>query len=245
MVPGSRFGKKTPEGYDKIASFLPAKVISIDTKGKFMWWTLESQPGVVMRMWCTYGMSGQWSKKFTKHTAATVKFEGDSIHFNDPRHFGTLKFVDDEKVHLRKLSTLGPDVLEPGLSSELFTQKVLSKPSRTIAEALMDQKTISGCGNYMKSECLLRSGISPWRRVTDISPEEYVKLCGDLCDVAKESYASQGASIKTYRTVDGEQGTTQFDFQIYSKRECPSGHSVRNETTPEGRTSWWCDVCQK
>lgn len=196
-------------------------------------------------MWCTYGMSGQWSRTPTKHTAATVNFEGGTIHFNDPRHFGTLKFVDDEKTHLRKLATLGPDVLEDGLTPDLFAQKVLSKPSRTIAEALMDQKTVSGVGNYMKAEALFRSGISPWRMVTDVSSEEYVKLCGDVCDVARESYASQGASIKTYRTVDGEQGTTQFDFQIYSMRECPKGHGVRNDTTPEGRTSWWCDVCQK
>jgi len=244
MTPGSRFGKKLPVGYDRVAHLLPARVTSVDTKGKFMWWTFKS--GVdAWRMWCTYGMSAQWSRNSTKHTAATISFESNSIHFNDPRHFGTLKFVYDEEEHKEKLATLGPDVLEPGLSADLFAQKVLNKPVRTIAEALMDQKTISGCGNYMKSECLFRGGISPWRPVTDISSEEYVKLHRHVCDVAAESYSSQGASIKTYRTVDNEKGTTQFNFQIYSRKTCTVGHSVLREETPDGRTSWWCSICQK
>jgi DNA-formamidopyrimidine glycosylase len=244
MIPGSRFGKKIPNGYDRAVHLLPAKVISVDTKGKFMWWTFKSGEDT-WRMWCTYGMSAQWSRTPTKHTAATISFEGSSIHFNDPRHFGTLKFVYDDEEHKKKLATLGPDVLEPGLSADLFAQKVLNKPARTIAEALMDQKTISGCGNYMKSECLFRGGISPWRPVTDISSEEYVKLHRHVCDVAAESYSSQGASIKTYRTVDNEKGTTQFNFQIYSRKTCTVGHSVLREETPDGRTSWWCLICQK
>jgi len=153
--------------------------------------------------------------------------------------------VYDEEEHKKKLATLRPDVLEPGLSADLFAQKVLNKPARTIAEALMDQKTISGCGSYMKSECLFRGGISPWRQVTDISSEEYVKLRGHVCDVASESYSSQGASIKTYRTVDNEKGATQFNFQIYSRKTCTVGHSVLREETPDGRTSWWCLICQK
>lgn len=244
MIPGSRFGKKIPNGYDRVAHLLPATVMSVNTKGKFMWWTFKTGKDN-WRMWCTYGMSAQWSRTPTKHAAASVFFEGSSIHFNDPRHFGTLKFVYDEEEHKKKLATLGPDVLEPGLSADLFAQKVLSKPIRTIAEALMDQKTISGCGNYMKSECLFRSGISPWRSVTDILSEEYVKLCGHVCDVASEAYSSQGASIETYRTVDDEKGSTQFNFQAYSRKTCPSGHIILREETPDGRTSWWCSICQK
>jgi formamidopyrimidine-DNA glycosylase len=168
------------------------------------------------------------------------------LHFNDPRHFGTLKFVRAEDEHKKKLATLGPDMLStPPVTADLFAQNVLKKPVRTIAEALMDQKTVSGVGNYIKAEALFRSGISPWRLVTDISPEEYVRLASDVTAVCKESYASQGASIRTYKTVEGHIGTTQFNFRVYSRKQCPSGHEVKSETTPEGRTSWWCDVCQK
>jgi formamidopyrimidine-DNA glycosylase len=166
------------------------------------------------------------------------------VHFNDIRHFGTLKFVNDPKAHKKKLATLGEDVFSDELTPELFATNVLKKPGRTIAEALMDQTVVAGCGNYIKAECLYRSGISPWRNVVDITADEYTRLCKDLKDVSAESYASQGASIRTYRTVDDTKGTTQFDFQIYSMKHCPKGHEVVSETTPEGRTSWWCHICQ-
>lgn len=245
MIPESRFGKKIPHGYDKVARLLPAKVVSVSTKGKFMWWTLSSGE-TIWWMHCTYGMSGQWSMKTTKHTAATVKFACGSIHFNDPRHFGTLKFVYDEGAHRKKLSSLGPDILnDPPLNPELFAKRMLNKPNRTIAEALMDQSGVAGIGNYIKSEALLRAGISPWRNVTDIIREEYVQLCQSVLDVATESYRTQGASIKTYSTADDLKGTAQFNFKIYSKKVCPHGHPVINETTTDGRTSWWCKDCQK
>jgi endonuclease-8 len=122
---------------------------------------------------------------------------------------------------------------------------MLKKPTRTIAEALMDQSGVAGVGNYIKAECLLRAGISPWRNVTEITSEEYVKLCGSVIDVATESYEAQGASIRTYRNVDGSKGRKQFEFEIYSRKECPKGHPTIREETPEGRTSWWCGSCQK
>ena len=109
----------------------------------------------------------------------------------------------------------------------------------------MDQSTVAGVGNYIKAEVLYRTGVSPWRPVTELTSTEYESLCKNVLDVAKESYHSQGATISTYRTVDGEKGTTQFDFQVYSRSKCPKGHDVLRQQTPEGRTSHWCDVCQK
>lgn len=109
----------------------------------------------------------------------------------------------------------------------------------------MDQSCVAGVGNYLKAEALYRSGISPWRQVTEMTPDEYVVLCKDVIDVATESYRSQGATISTYRTVDGSRGTTQFDFKVYSKSTCPMGHDVVRQETPEGRTSHWCQTCQK
>jgi len=247
--PNSRYSSAPPEGFREFSQELPAKIVSVDVKGKFMWWTLQGET-TRWYMWCTYGMSGQWSTKKTKHWAAQIDFDvvlgvSGSIHFNDPRHFGTLKFVNDDSTHRKKLAGLGPDVLSDNLEEVVFVQNILKNPTRTIAESLMDQKTISGVGNYMKSEALFRSKISPWRIVSDISAEEYISLRKSVIEVATESYSSQGASISTYRNPDGEKGTTQFNFQIYSRELCPLSHVVRKEQTPEGRTSHWCEMCQK
>lgn len=198
-------------------------------------------------------MSGGWYTSSSRHTALSVRYnlsgvpvtrDVQSLFFNDPRHFGTVKFVKSEAAHRKKLSSLGPCILGTEVTPEIFAENALGKPTRTISEALMDQTCLSGVGNYLKAEALYRSGISPWRCVTDISPAEYVRLTADVVAVASESYRSQGATISTYRTVDGNKGTTQFDFQVYSRKTCPKGHTVVREQTPEGRTSHWCRICQ-
>ena len=168
------------------------------------------------------------------------------LFFVDPRHFGTIKFTSDPKEHAAKLRSLGPDVLEdPPLTPELFAERILMKPHRTISEALMDQRCVSGIGNYLKAECLYRSGISPIRVVVHLEPAEIEKLWAEVILASRESYSDQGASIRTYKTVDDSNGSGQFQFRVYGKKQCPSGHTTRRDETPDGRASWWCPQCQK
>lgn len=250
LLPGSRFFKKTPDNYTHFSGSLPARVIDVNTRGKFMWWTLETRAGTKWKMWCTYGMSGQWSTQQTKHTGCSIEFvdldnSRRSLHFNDPRHFGTLKFTKDEKEHGKKLASLGPCILESPPTPEKFAELLLRKPSRIISEALMDQSCVAGVGNYIRAEVMYRSGISPWRKSVDLSSEEWRLLHRETLAVCQESYVSQGASISTYRTVDGQRGSTQFYFRAYGKDSCPKGHPIRREEGEGGRTLHWCPECQK
>lgn len=238
----------------EIIKDLPLKVESIDTKGKFMWWTLTGN-NKTWYVWCTYGMSGQWSRRSSKHVSFVVEFNDSGelaapdqckLFFNDTRRFGTIKFVNDQTQHDKKLRSLGPDVLEdPPIDPELFAKRILNKPNRTIAEALMDQSCVSGIGNYLRSEILYDCKVDPWRCVTDITSEEYVKLCEATIRIAQSSYKSHGASIKTYRDVDGSAGTTQFDFKAYGCKACPSGHEITRRQDGNGRMMHWCTLCQK
>lgn len=243
-----RYLTHPPVGFEDFvehSSRAPFTVVQVSTHGKFMWWKMVSSQ-TTCYLHCTYGMSGGWYRSPTKHTAFIFEYtEGSKLFFNDPRHFGTIKFVYSEKEHTKKLASLGPCILGGQVTPEIFAENILRKPNRTIAEALMDQSVVAGVGNYLKAESLYRSGVSPWRLVTDISSEEFVKLCGEVISSARESYHSQGATILTYKTVDGSSGAAQFQFRVYSLKNCPLGHPIRHEETPEGRTSWWCDQCQK
>jgi len=251
--PSGRYKTKMPEGMSEIAKDLPLKVESIDTKGKFMWWTLAGKTKT-WYVWCTYGMSGQWSKQSGKHVSFIVEFNGSGelaapdqckLFFNDARRFGTIKFVNNQMQHDKKLRSLGPDVLEdPPIDPEVFAKRILNKPNRTIAEALMDQSCVSGVGNYLKSEVLYRAGVAPHRVVTDISSEEILSLWSEVILSCRESYADHGASLRTYKTVDEENGNAQFFFRVYGLKQCAAGHPVRHEETADGRTSWWCETCQ-
>jgi len=233
---------------------LPLKIDSIDTKGKFMWWTLTGKTKT-WYVWCTYGMSGQWSRQPGKHVSFIIEFNDsgelatsnqNKLFFNDTRRFGTIKFICDQTQHDKKLRSLGPDVLEdPPIEPEIFAERILIKPNRTIAEALMDQSCVSGVGNYLKAEILFRSKVLPHRCVADLTSNEITELWAETILSCRESYADHGASIKTYKTVDDESGTSQFQFRVYSKQKCPEGHAVQRAETADGRTSWWCNICQK
>lgn len=244
---GGRYVKKPIEGLrdflrDNETNFYAIE--SVDVKGKFMWWTMGP-----WKMWCTYGMSGQWTTTPPdRNTAVILSYDDESpknIGFHDTRRFGTLKFVKDEKMHKNKLDSLGPDVLEEGsLTPEIFAKRILSKPNRTICEALMDQTSVSGIGNYLRAEILFSCKINPWRCVTEITSKEYVSLCEESKRISQQSYSSQGASIKTYRDVNGGKGITQFSFKAYAKKMCTQGHIIENERDGGGRTVHWCPQCQ-
>lgn len=242
----SRYKSQGPPGLPLICRDLPLQVHSIDTKGKFMWWTLKSLT-TTWFMWVTYGMSGQWSRTKKKHASFQVGYAGSKhLFFVDPRRFGTIKFTNDPCEHEKKLASLGPDVLEdPPLPPDLFAERILLKPQRTIVEALMDQGCISGVGNYLKAEALFRSMVSPHRVVSDLTSQEILRLWSEVILACRESYADQGASIRTYKTVADEKGLAQFQFRVYSQKKCPLDHEVIREETKDKRTSWWCPNCQK
>jgi formamidopyrimidine-DNA glycosylase len=240
-----RYKSKKPEGFDEVIKDLQLRVTQVDVKGKFMWWTLQGQ-NKTWYMWSTYGMSGQWTTHSKNHTCFIVELSTKKLFFVDPRHFGTIKFTNDEKEHQDKLKSLGPDVLEdPPMTPGLFAERILLKPHRTISETLMDQRCVSGIGNYLKAECLYRAGISPHRVVVNLESNEIEKLWSEVILSCRESYADHGASIRTYKTVEDETGSGQFHFRVYNKKMCPKGHVVAREETPDGRTSWWCSHCQK
>ena len=250
-LPTGRYGSNPPDGFGQTKSQGPLLIKDIRVIGKFMWWELETAQKTKAFFHVTYGMSGQWSRTQTKHASFFVEFsdpartEHQRIFFNDQRRFGTLKFVLDEKQHEKKLKSLGPDVLQDSsLSPEIFAKRILMKPNRTIAEALMDQTCISGIGNYLRAEILFECGVNPWKSVVEVSASEYVKLCEASQNISRKSYESQGASIKTYRNVRGEKGSAQFYFKVYAQERCPNKHTISRRKDANGRMVHWCNSCQ-
>ncbi len=248
--PGGRYVKAPPDGYSLLLRKLgeePARIEEIHTKGKFMWWSL-SFPGDkdLWYMFCTYGMSGGWEMNRSKHTGFSVcATDHINLFFNDPRHFGTIKFVRGRALLDKKLKTLGPCILNDDVSTETFKSAQMKKPSLPIGEALMNQAAISGIGNYLRAEILYQSKISPHRLVSQITDPEWEVLTRWSRDISALSYRSQGATLHTYKTLDGDTGSAQFMFQVYGKEADPSGRPVLRETDGGGRTIHWCPEVQK
>lgn len=250
-----RYAAKPPYGFEEFLSFIKegsAMINSIETKGKLMWWEIIDSKENNFYIHSHYGMSGAWQTKSTKHSAISIQHgthrttrDQQRLYFNDPRHFGTIRFIHDKAAHEKKLRTLGPCILGENITTEIFAKNLLRRTNRNICEALMDQSALSGVGNYLRAEILFDCGIDPWRNVMDVTATEYVALRDSTIRITRESYETQGASIKSYRTVDDEKGTTQFSFKIYAMKKCPRGHVVQRMRDAGARTIHWCSICQK
>jgi formamidopyrimidine-DNA glycosylase len=237
------FRKKEEFGY--VVSAL--KIVDVKYKGKFMYWQFDNG----WYMYCTFGMTGQWSPTPGKHVCLTVRLYDDEggvskVYFNDPRHFGTIKFVSTEKELKSRLNELGWDPLSNSLDKWMpWLKSELSNSKKPIGQVLMDQAVFAGVGNYIRAEALYKAQVSPWRISNTMSPQDVETLCGAIIEVMEESYKWQGATLLTYKDAYGNEGKYASCFKVYGKSKDPLGNIIKTENTPDGRTIHWCPSVQK
>ncbi len=234
---GGRYTKHgPPDGHAEISSVLPQNVSVTSCKGKFIYLTLQNN----WVIWNTLGMTGGWSKTKQKHSRAELVLDdGTSAFFNDPRNFGTLKYVHGLDALKKKLDELGPDMLTEDVTDDVFIARLRKKNNRVITENLMDQKIICGVGNYLKSESLYFAGIAPMRHVSEVTDAELTRLNRTIKAVIRASYQTGGATIYTFQGFDGEKGQYSRRFAVYNQDKDPKGRDVKSFTSPEGRTTFW------
>ena len=157
-IVSGRYTKKPIVGWDQMINALPTKIVGVGVHGKFLYILTSSG----YNMWCTLGMTGQWSDQRTKHTRIKIQTStNNSVYYNDQRNFGTIKFVYGPNKLKKKLQALGPDMLTEDLGPDEFVSCLRRKESWNITKALMDQTVIAGVGNYIKAEALWLAGLNP------------------------------------------------------------------------------------
>lgn len=239
-----RYGKqKEIPGWERFD--YPVEIKSIDCKGKFIYFTFADKQEDYY-MFNTLGMSGMWTNVHSKHARVCFFFEdAEPLYFTDIRNFGTLKVVNTSKELDKKLKSIGPDMLQDGIGPDQFYKLIHSRGHKTIAEVLMNQKIISGIGNYLKAECLYASKISPHRFCSHITVKESNNLFYACRKIIRHSYENGGATIATYRQPNGEEGLYNRRFAVYNQSVCPKGYNIIKETTADKRTTHWVPNIQK
>jgi formamidopyrimidine-DNA glycosylase len=244
-VLSGRYTKKGGIPNDSVA-VLPATIKSVDCKGKFIYFTFVCEDNSEYYMFSTLGMTGMWSREKTKHSRFCIFFDDEDIlYYNDIRNFGTLKFVKNKSDLDKKLKTLGPDVLNCNIDWQGFRNRFLKKHNKTITECLMDQSVVCGIGNYLKSEILYSSKISPHRLVKDITVNEWHDLYYNSLTIPQRSYKLGGATIKDYRKADGTKGSFSRRFAVYNCKTDPKNNIIIKETTKDKRSTYWVPEIQK
>jgi endonuclease-8 len=129
---------------------------------------------------------------------------------------------------------LGPDLCrpDPDIADAVRRMGELSRPERTIGEALLDQRIAAGIGNIWKNEACFTCGVDPFTPV------------GQLDDAARARLLeTAGRQLRANLTT-----TDRAAIAVYGRRDQPCrrcGATIR--WAPQGeqrRGTYWCPACQ-
>lgn len=231
VINSGRYAKhKKPDGYAEFLKTLPAKIISFNTKGKFIWLELEDEKYI----WITLGLTGILRIQPDKHSHITFETSKGDFYMDDMRNFGTIKFSFSKSDLDKKLKTLGFNPLDKPIDDKICVQRLRKvNQNKMIALVLNDQKTFSGIGNYLRAEILYHAKISPYKKIKDLSDKNLKDICNSINYIINKSYQIQ---LKN--------GLHSYHFEVYQKDVTKKNEKIVGEDL-EGRTIWWVPTVQK
>ncbi len=194
------------QGYKSLLSQLPLQVSTVNSKGKFMYISFDNDLHIGITLGLTggwffkpNGLSTKDTKKYIhgldgaryvesdiekyrmsalKHLNVEFVFENGSLYFYDQLSFGTISIFPSSQDLQKKLNTIGLDIMDPNTTFEMFQEALLHKSNLSLAigNALMNQKYISGIGNYLRADALWLSKINPFTKTKDLSTIQLKKI---------------------------------------------------------------------
>lgn len=215
-----KYTKKIPNNYNKLKKLLPLKIKCIFVKGKNIYILFENNYGIIF----THGMTGYWSDIEEKHSRIHIKTNSDKdLYFVDPRNFGRVSIVCSLYEFKEKVDYLGPYVLNKKITFDIFYSRINLKPNTKIGIILMDQKYISGIGNYLRCDILWYSKICPDTKIKDLTNEQKKSLFINTINICRY-YCGFSYNLKF--TPD------DFDREnfIYMQETDPFGNNVYKKT---------------
>jgi endonuclease-8 len=215
-------------------------VVSVDTHGKHLFLRFEgdlvlhSHLGMV-GMWGVYAPGRTGSRPTRSARRAWIVFRSaghEVVEFDGP----VLELMTEGRTRFdQRLAALGPDVLAVEFDRDRFLARLRSDDqTRSLGDALLDQRNVAGIGNIWKAEGCWEAAIDPWRTVADVSDHEAVAIID-----AMRPRMTRSATI----------GHRAIQPQVYgfSGRPCPRC-GTRIAARGQGdanRTTYWCPGCQK
>jgi formamidopyrimidine-DNA glycosylase len=164
----------------------------------------------------------------------------------DPRRLGTLLWLD-EAGWKDYTGALGPEPLEPAFRASVLG-RILAGSRAAVKKVLMDQGALAGVGNIYAQEALFEAGIDPSKPANRVSPEAIKRLHRHLVRILRIAVASQGTTIRDYRTGSGTPGGFQLRLKVYGRegeRCLRCGTTLAGTHSIDGRITVFCHRCQR
>ena len=227
----------------RFASLAGHRLTDIERFGKWMLLSFDGGEGLVSHL----GMTGKWIRRRAEnpppsHVRASLTLDdGNAVDYRDMRLFGRL--IRGKTAELREsagLRALGPDPLS-AIDVDRF-HSVLARTRRTMKEALMDQRTLSGLGNIQVSESLHRAGIDPQRPALSMTRKETERLADAIGESLRATLREEDSPEPITYVEEGGENV----FLVYDRegQPCTTCTTPIRRIVQGGRSTFYCPHCQ-
>jgi formamidopyrimidine-DNA glycosylase len=185
------------------------------------------------------------------HLNVEFVIKDGSLYFYDVLSFGTLKIINNKEELDKKLNSIGPDIMDHTTTCKIFLDKIKNSKNldKYIGNVIVNQKVISGIGNYLRSDILWLCCISPFRKVKDLKNEEILKIYKNALLLVWGDYNyNKGIELKYIKKGDKLPNDYKRDFFVYMCNKDIYNNNVIKEELYEGsqkRFIHWVPELQK
>lgn len=240
---------KHPDDVEQFNHILSGQTVrDIKRKGKFLLFHLDDYVLVShLRMEGKYSVHHQ-GEPITKHTHIVFTFvDGDTLHYNDVRKFGTMHvYRKGDEFKQKPLNQLGPDPFDDAFTLDYFYHR-LKRTARAIKPVLLDQTVVAGLGNIYVDETLFRAGVHPLIIANNLTRKEAASIHNAAIETLNEAVIQGGTTIRSYVNGEGEMGLFQQELFVYGQEDhaCKQCGDSIVKIKVGGRGTHLCNYCQK
>ena len=215
----------------------PSKVVDSGSRGKIFWLKTEDY-WVHLHMGLT-GWLTFWEPKIYKYV---LHFDGIDVWLKDQRRFSRIDIFKTDTDHKKALGKIGTCIFCPDFTLEKF-KELLGNGKRNISAFLLDQKKLAGVGNYIRNDALYIAGISPKRKINDLTDTEKKKLYEAIMFVIY-------SSLKTWLEDENipipsrlsklapKRLSVPYRMRVYDREVDQAGRKIKKEMFAGRKTFW-------
>ena len=150
------------------------------------------------------------------------------------------------------LGRIGPDILSDNPDVDCIVERMHLQAyrNRRFAGLLLDQRFLSGLGNYLRAEILTVAGLNPIAKPSDCTPAELKKLAATILQLTRRSYRTRGVvnppSLVKRLRASGLTRREQYRFNTYGRagKACHYCGQTIEHSNAGGRKMYFCPGCQ-
>jgi endonuclease-8 len=182
-------------------------------------------------VWGVYGPGRRWGRSARRAWIVLRSAGHEVVEFDGP----VLELMTEGRSRFdQRLAALGPDVLAVEFNSERFLARLRSDDqTRTLGDAILDQRNVAGIGNIWKAEGCWEAAVDPWRPVGGVSDAEAVAIIEAVRPRMRRS-ATLG-----HRAIEPR----VYGFAGRPCPRCGTPIAARGQGDAN-RTTYWCPGCQ-